>query len=299
LFVLFGRKSFWPYIPKVGSKAKEKRGFWHKLASSVTKRPGVFGSIIFVVMLVVSLNVLTNEYSFNLIKSFPEDMESRVGFELLEDNFAPGELAMTTLIVESDEPLDVSELVTFREHLLKKEGVANVTPDLSDENIVNFGKAMWLNEAETVAKLSIVFDGNPYDIETMEYLNSLRANQAEKLIDEANLTDIELYFAGETAKQADTRQVNDRDTLVIVILITLLITVLLGFQSKSIVAPIYMMATIILSYFAAMGLSIYIFEMVFGYDAMSYRIPVYSFIFLVALGVDYNIMLISRIKEEA
>src|SRR5699024_8847806 len=51
--------------------------------------------------------------------------------------------------------------------------------------------------------------------------------------------------------------------------------------------------------FAAMGLSIYIFEMVFGYDAMSYRIPVYSFIFLVALGVDYNIMLISRIKEEA
>lgn len=299
LFVLFGRKSFWPYIPKVGSEATQKRGFWHKFAATVTKRPGLLGSFIFTLMLLVSLNVTTNEYSFNLIKSFPEDMESRVGFELLEDNFAPGELAMTTLIVESDEPLDVRELVTFREHLLKKEGVANVTPDLSDENIVNFGKAMWLNEAETVAKLSIVFDGNPYDIETMEYLNSLRANQAEKLIDEANLTDIELYFAGETAKQADTRQVNDRDTLVIVILITLLITVLLGFQSKSIVAPIYMMATIILSYFAAMGLSIYIFEMVFGYDAMSYRIPVYSFIFLVALGVDYNIMLISRIKEEA
>ena len=299
LFVLFGRKSFWPYIPKVGSEAKVKAGFWHKFAGTVTKRPGLLGSLIFILMLLVSLNVTTNEYSFNLIKSFPEDMESRVGFELLEDNFAPGELAMTTLLVESDEPLDVSKLVTLREDLLKKKGVANVTPDLSDENIANFGKGMWLNDDENVAKLSIVFDGNPYDIETMEYLNALRADQGAKLIDQANLTDMKLYFAGETAKQADTRDVNDRDTVVIVTLITLLITLLLGVQSKSFIAPIYMMATIILSYFAAMGISIFIFEQFFGYTAMSYRIPVYSFIFLVALGVDYNIMLISRIKEEA
>src|SRR5699024_8837123 len=122
---------------------------------------------------------------------------------------------------------------------------------------------------------------------------------SEKLLEETNLTSASLYFAGETAKQADTMEVNDRDTVVIVIFITLLITLLLGIQSKSVIAPLYMMATIILSYFAAMGISIFMFENIFGYDAMSYRIPVYSFIFLVALGVDYNIMLISRIKEEA
>lgn len=299
LFVLFGRKSFWPYIPKVGSEAKVKRGFWDKLASGVTKRPGLSGSIIFVIMLVISLNVITNEYSFNLIKSFPEDMESRVGFELLEDNFAPGELAMTTLIVESDDNLDVGKLVELREALLEKEGVAQVTPDLSNPNIANFGKGIWMNDEESVAKLSIVFDGNPYDIETMDYLNPLREDNAEGLIEEVNLTNTELYFAGETAKQADTRIVNDRDTVVIVTLITLLITILLGFQSRSWIAPIYMMATIILSYFAAMGFSIFVFDKFFDYEAMSYRIPVYSFIFLVALGVDYNIMLISRIKEEA
>lgn len=299
LFVLFGRKSFWPYIPKVGSTVKDKRGFWDKFASGVTKRPGLSGSIIFVIMLVMSLNVTTNEYSFNLIKSFPEDMESRVGFELLEENFAPGELAMTTLIVESDERLDVGKLVELREVLLTKEGVVNVTPDLSDPNVANFGKGVWLNEKENVAKLSIVFDGNPYDIETMEYLNPLRADESEALINEVNLTHTQLFFAGETAIQADTLDVNNRDTVVIVTLITLLIIILLGFQSKSFVAPIYMMATIILSYFAAMGFSIFIFDKFFGYDAMSYRIPVYSFIFLVALGVDYNIMLISRIKEEA
>src|SRR5699024_2519931 len=142
-------------------------------------------------------------------------------------------------------------------------------------------------------------DGNPYDIETMGYLNSLRENNSEKLLEETNLTSASLYFAGETAKQADTMEVNDRDTVVIVIFITLLITLLLGIQSKSVIAPLYMMATIILSYFAAMSISIFMFENIFCYDAMSYRIPVYSFIFLVALGVDYTIMLISRIKEEA
>src|SRR5699024_7071772 len=98
------------------------------------------------------------------------------------------------------------------------------------------------------------------------------------------------------AKHADTRDVNDRDTILVVIAITLLITILLGFQSQSFIAPIYMMATIILSYFAAVGFSIFIFNNVFGYYAMSYRIPLYSCIFLVAVGVDYNIMHISRIK---
>src|SRR5699024_3953331 len=122
-------------------------------------------------------------------------------------------------------------------------------------------------------------------------LNALRVDEAKSLISELDLTGTQFYFAGETAQQADTLDVNNRDTVVIVTLITLLITVLLGFQSKSFIAPLYMMATIILSYFAAMGFSIFIFEKFFGYDAMSYRIPVYSFIFLVALGVDYNIML--------
>src|SRR5699024_9379365 len=112
-------------------------------------------------------------------------------------------------------------------------------------------------------------------------------------------TSASLYIAGETAKQTDTMEDNARDTVVIVIFITLLTTLVLAIQSKYVISPLYMMATINLSYYATMCISIFMFENIFGYDAMSYRIPVYSFIFLVALGVDYIIMLISRIKEEA
>lgn len=80
--------------------------------------------------------------------------------------------------------------------------------------------------------------------------------------------------------------------------VTLIIFVMLIFHSRSLVAPIYMMATILISYLSALGLSWFIFNNFFGYEGMSYRIPMYAFVFLVALGVDYNIMLISRIREE-
>jgi len=107
-----------------------------------------------------------------------------------------------------------------------------------------------------------------------------------------------VWFAGETAKQADVRRANQRDTLLTVVLVIVVITVMLGFQTRSVVAPLYMMGTILLSYLATMGLSTVVFQYVFHYETMSYRIPLYTFVFLVALGVDYNIMLMSRIKEE-
>ncbi len=79
---------------------------------------------------------------------------------------------------------------------------------------------------------------------------------------------------------------------------TLLIMVMLGIQTRSLLAPIYMMTTILLSYGAALGFSVFFFQDLLGYSGISYRIPLYTFVFLVALGVDYSIMLVSRIREE-
>lgn len=130
LFVLFGRKSFWPYIPEVGSLERKTSTFWSRLASTVTKWPLVSGAIVSILLIMVSLNVMTNEYSFNLIDSFPEDMESRVGYEVLEENFAPGELAMTTAVVEGKDELSIEKLENLRQEMLASDGVESVTPDL-------------------------------------------------------------------------------------------------------------------------------------------------------------------------
>src|SRR5699024_11969669 len=129
-----------------------------------------------------------------------------------------------------------------------------VIPDLSNQDIDMLKEGSTVTDDEKVAKMSIVFSGNPYDLETMDDLNRLRDND-EEVLAEAGFENMNVYFAGETAEQGGTGAVNERDTLVVGIAITILITVLLAFQSQSLIAPLYMMATLILSYFSALGIS--------------------------------------------
>ncbi|MFT9597029.1 MMPL family transporter [Mesobacillus sp.] len=292
LYVLFGRKAFWPSLPKVDDQAPAKAAIWSRLGNMVVKNPVKSGVFVIIPLVAIALNTLNITYSFNLIKSFPDDIQSRQGYEILEQNFSPGELAPTTLIVESEGELGKEELQALRGELLEIDGVEQVNHDFAMQ------ADSYFSDDRNAAKLEIVFAGNPYDQKTFNQLNELQ-NQGEELKKVAGLEGANFYYAGETAKQAEIRDVNDRDTWVVVLLTTVVIMVLLGMQTKSLVAPIYMMATIILSYFTALGAGFFIFDQFFGYSEISYRIPLYTFIFLVALGVDYNIMLISRIKEEA
>ncbi|MFD1020234.1 MMPL family transporter [Thalassobacillus hwangdonensis] len=288
LFTFFGRKSFWPAIPKVNQSVRTST-IWEKISSFVTRKPLVTGLSVFIVMLIFSINAFNVSYSYNLLKSFPEDMSSREGFELIEENYTPGEVAPTTV------------LLTSEDGKIEKEAVEQLQEQLEKENLVagvSINERQYLSEDERAAKLQLTFSENPYSEEAMDAMEDLRSNK-ENILSESGLNEgaYGLSFTGETATTLDTRTANDRDTLVVLTLVTVLITVMLGFQSRSIIAPIYMMATILLSFSAALGLSDWIFKGVFGYDQMSYRIPLYSFVFLVALGVDYNIMLVSRIKE--
>lgn len=292
LYVLVGRKAFWPSLPKVDDQTPAKAAIWSRLGNMVVKNPVKSGVFVLIPLVAIALNTLNITYSFNLTKSFPDDIQSRQGYEILEQNFSPGELAPTTLIVESDGELRKEELQALRGELLEIDGVEQVNPDFAMQ------ADSYFSDDKNAAKLEIIFAGNPYDQRTFDQLNEIR-NQGGELRQGAGLEGVNFYYAGETAKQAEVREVNDRDTWVVVLLTTVVIMVLLGVQTKSLIALIYMMATIILSYFTALGAGFLIFDQFFGYSEISYRIPLYTFIFLVALGVDYNIMLISRIKEEA
>lgn len=91
---------------------------------------------------------------------------------------------------------------------------------------------------------------------------------------------------------------NDRDTLLIIPLVLLAIGAILGLLLRSMIAPVYLLATVVLSYTATLGLSSLLFTTVFGYDGVGSAIALFLFVFLVALGVDYNIYLMARIREE-
>src|SRR5699024_7624462 len=153
-----------------------------------------------------------------------------------------------------------------------------------------------LTDDEKTVAYRLIFSEGPYDVETIDALDEIR-DEAGDIIEASNLTG-NLYFAGETAHAADDRIVNNRDLIVIVILETILIFTMLIFLTKSVRMPLYMMGTILLSFLAALGLGMFLSNLFFDTSSVSNRVPVYSFIFLVALGIDYYILLISRYMEE-
>jgi len=289
LFTLFGRKAFWPFIPKVGQQ-KEKHVIWKKVSHVVVSRPYIIGGAVAVFLIVCSMNIFQIKYSFNLLKSFPDNLESRQGYELIEKKYSPGQLAPITVVVNKEGKLSNEEIVQFVEKLDKQKGVEGLNPSIET---IKKNTSQLLSEDGKAAKVQLILKDQPYSLQAMDTIQSLQSKESEFV------KDGHVYFAGETAKQADLYDINNHDTTLIVVLISSLIFILLGIQTKSLIAPIYMIGTILLSYCAALGLSMFLFQHLFGYTDMSYRIPLYTFVFLVALGVDYNIMLVSRIKEEA
>mgnify|MGYP001175444308 FL=1 len=282
LFALFGRKAFWPKVPKYGEGKKVKHGIWGPIAKFVVGKPVMVGLTVVIFLVVTALNIFNLEYEFNAVKSFPEDLPSRVGFEIVEDKFNKGDLAQTTVLVTGDD--------------LTQEDLQEISTFLSEQEQIGSARPSGLTEDGEHGKITVSLTENPYSIEAIEFLETFREdNRTFQLSDDKT---VELAYAGMTAKLVDEQQVNNGDIKKIVVLETLLILVLLFFLTRSIRMSIYMIATILFSYISALGLGIFLVDILFGYDAISTRAPVYAFIFLVALGVDYNIILVSRFQEE-
>lgn len=283
LFTIFGRTAFWPKIPRVGDEQLSASSMWSRVGKFVTTKPVISIIVVGGFMILSASNILNINYEFDTMKSFPEDMPSRVGYEILEAEFEKGDLAPTTVLFEA------KEVVTTEE----SDQLVNV---LSEQELVNSVRQNGISEDEKVISYSLTFQEGPYDVETMEALEQIRT-EAPDILKQANV-DGELYFAGETASSVDDRIVNNRDLIIIVILETILIFAMLIFLTKSFRMPIYMMGTILLSFLAALGLGMFLTSLFFDIDSVSNRVPVYSFIFLIALGIDYNIFLVSRYMEE-
>ncbi len=282
LFSLVGRKAFWPKVPKYGETNTSKHGIWTPIAKFVTSRPGVAGGAVALFMLITAMNVFNLEFEFNSVKNFPDDLPSRVGFEIVEEKFNKGDLAQTTALIKGSH--------------LTAEDVQEVADYFAKDETIKSARPAGITEDGTKAKITFSLAENPYSTEAIEFIAEYRATNESFTLENGSKVDI--FFGGTTAKLADELAVNSGDIKKIIILETILILILLVFLTRSIKMPIYMMATILLSYVSALGLGIFLVDVLFGYDAVSTRVPVYAFIFLVALGIDYNIILVSRFLEE-
>jgi RND superfamily putative drug exporter len=284
LFGLVGRKAFWP----LSIDQPVRKNWWSKLAANVTTKPWRFILIITTLLSIGIFQAFAASLSFNLLESFPDDMSSKKGYEQLAQAFSEGELAPMTLLLESEEDLSELQFAEFIKVLERQEDVKEVRVE---------GNPFAQNSLKQ-AKLTLIWKSNPYDTAAFNALKNLEDSE-EDLLQQASIEEGSIQLAGETAKHANIQDINTSDTVRVMFLIAGAIFVMLWWQTKSWSTSLLMIGTILLSYGASLGFSVWLFDVMFNVEAVSYRIPLYTFVFLVALGVDYSIMLMSRIKQES
>lgn len=296
LLAILGRASFFPFVPRTPQMEAERAAAKGRAVPETRKSrsKGIGGQVVarpwtIVGITVVLLGVLASfssgiSFTFDLLSSFPKDMESRQGFDLIGKQFSPGELAPAKLMIDAKGKADGEDLKAVLGSLSYVDKVSDPQYGAVNKEIIGF---------------DIEFKSNPYSLEAMSHIPALRSTGEAALVDlGVEHPESNVWISGQTATQYDNRATGERDMDVIIPVVIGLITLLLLLYLRSVVATVYLVGTVILSFFSALGLGWIIIHYVLGAEAIQGAIPLYSFVFLVALGEDYNIFMISKIWKK-
>ena len=269
-----GRGAFWPSRPELGSDERRPLDVWRRIGHFVHERPAFVIAATVLVLAAGSLGNLHDRGSLDFGEGFRNEPDSVAGQRLIEEKLSGGTTAATNVVVASSTARDVAAALT------DVEGVQSVTTSASSKD----GK---------LTRLDAVLAHDPFSDEATELVPDMREAAERAAGGELALV------GGPTAESYDSTQTLRADAKVVVPLVLVLILLILAVLLRAIVAPLYLVATVVLSYAFAIGASTLIFTELFNQPDGDPGLPTFAFIFLVALGVDYNIFLISRIREEA
>jgi RND superfamily putative drug exporter len=268
---IFGRWVFWPATPKVGGKNKSDSGLWSKVGKAVLKRPVVVASFGVITLIGLAAGGAGIKVGLSSTEQFTVKPEAVVGQEWLGESFPAGSTTPTVVIADNDRVQDVIALAE------QVPGVISATVAASNDEI---------------SKLNVVLTGVSGSEEAYNTIDALR----EKV---RSLSSTQVLVGGFDAQQLDVKRAYDHDRGIVIPLILLVVFLVLVLLLRSLVAPVLLLLTVVGSFFASMGAGWLLFTNVLGFPALDLSVYLFSFLFLVALGVDYNIFLVSRAKEES
>jgi putative drug exporter of the RND superfamily len=286
LLTIFGRPGFWPRRSLVAYDPDHavalRRGIWRRVGDRVLHRPALALAATILLFGGGALGLLAYEEDYSTTNFFKKPTESIEGFKALEKAAPAGNLDPTTVLLErADGPVRQSDLAAAQGRIQTVPGVAAVTP--SHERSTD-GR---------IAVLNAVFADDPNTSGAFKRIPVLR----DRLHEVA--PGVQGLVGGGSATSYDYDVANQRDLRLIVPLALLVIGVILAVLLRALVAPVVLILSVVASFFGTLGLSILFFRYVVGDAGVDNGLPTFAFIFLVALGVDYTIFLMSRIREEA
>ena len=272
LLVTFPRGVFWPYRPAYGSAEPTTRGMWARVGWSIAPRSRITWITTAVILGVLALGLtglkadgLTNAQSF---RGHPDSV---TGASVLAAHFPAG--AGEPVIVIGN----ASAAAQLRSAFAGTPGIAGVTPPA---------------DRAGYAYLEGTLTAPPDSQAAYATIDRVRA--AVHAVPGSNAD-----VGGATAIALDVKRATAHDRTLIIPLILLVVFVILGLLLRALVAPLILTATVVLSFAAALGVSAFFFNHVFGFGGADTSFPLFVFVFLVALGIDYNIFLMTRVREEA
>ncbi len=272
LLLIGGRRAFWPFVPRFGSEDTSRRGTWRRLGDWIERRHRPVWIVTALALGAIALGTLTLDDNLTTSNIFRGEVESVQGQELVNRSFPAGASAPTVVLVTDP---------------AKVEGVRAAAAGSSAVAAVGASET-----GEPGTRFSVTLDADPFSKQGYAAVALLRDDLTAAGGDA-------VLVGGPTAEEADVRSATERDTKLLVPLVLLVVFAILAGLLRAVTAPMMLMATVILSYFAAMGLSLLLFDAFTSFPGEDPSYPLFAFIFLVALGVDYNIFLMARVREEA
>ncbi len=285
LLLIFGRWIFWPRIPRNDGDDHVMSGTWSKVGGAIGRNPRkawvISGSVL---LLFAFASTTLKADGIGTVDTFTGNPESVVGQRLLTKHFPGGEGDPTQVVVSVDKVGAVTSA------LKNAPGVTDVTPQL--DGIPVPGQPLpAMKVVGNRAILNVTLDKAPDSVEAGNDIPEIR-----RLAHAADSTSL---VGGTSAVYFDVRTANDRDNKTIIPIILIVITLILGLLLRSILSAVVLLGTVVLSYFATLGVCALVFNHVFGFAGGDNSFPLFAFIFLVALGIDYNIFLMTRVREES
>jgi RND superfamily putative drug exporter len=265
--VLFGRGLFWPFVPRVGQDDPARTGVWSRVGHAVVRRPRTFVAGSVALLLLLTAGGIGVQVGLTQNERFRVTPESVVGQERLAEAFPAGFAEPTVVLTRPGDLADVTQRVS------DVEGVSSVRPGASSYE--------W-------ASLDVVLDGDRGSDRAGDTVDRLRSALADDAL-----------VGGPDAQDLDSAEAAAHDRLLIVPLVLAIVMVILLVLLRSVVAAVVLALTVVATYVTALGAGWFVFTHLFDFPALDLPVPLFAFIFLVALGVDYNIFLTTRAREEA
>ncbi|MQY11874.1 Heme uptake protein MmpL11 [Streptomyces sp. RB5] len=279
LLVIMGRWIFWPVRPAFGSAEPTESGVWARTGLRIARRPRRVWAVGMLVLAGLSVGLMQLKASgLSYEDSFTGRPDSIVGSEVQARYFPAGGGDPLVILANADQADRVGETVAA------VDGVADI-PIATPRGVAA--------ERSGRVYLEAVLDDNPSSGAAKDTVRMVRDALG------ARAPDAEAIVGGTTAAVVDMDAAVERDDKLIIPLVLLAVFVVLVLLLRALLAPVLLMATVVLSFAAALGISALFFRHVFDFAGEDTSFPLLVFVFLVALGIDYNIFLATRIKEEA